>query len=117
MPKTFKSITVTKNNLKELGDNKPDYNLSVKDGEIEGKSTFINVGGGWLKKNVKGDSYISLSLANAFDKDNNPLTYTNKNGDVLQRKGYVLLDEVAYRELLKKVTASTGEAFDENLIF
>lgn len=110
--KTFKFLNLTVNKNKKEGDNLPNYKLSTRDGE-----EFIEIGGAWKKQDKNNQTYISIGLANAFDKENKPLTYQNKNGDKLQKKGYVLLDEVEYRELLKKITLDTGEAFVENLDF
>ena len=49
-------ISLFKNTYKVEGDNKPEYNASMK---IDDK--FANVGGGWVKQGKSGE-YISLRL-------------------------------------------------------
>ena len=49
-------INLFKNNYKVSGDNKPDYTVSMKDGE-----KYVNVGGGWIKES-KGGKFISVKL-------------------------------------------------------
>lgn len=110
--KTFKSITLTVNKNKKIGDNLPDYKLSTKDGE-----DFIEIGGAWKKQDKNNQSYISIGLANAFDKDKRPVMYKNKEGKESQRRGYVILDEIEYHELLKKLHNATGEVFPEIIPF
>lgn len=116
--KQFKSITLTVNKNKKPDNNLPDFNMTIKDGEkADGTANFLNVGGGWKKQDKNGQTYMSLGLANAFDKENNPITYQNQNGQTVQRQGYVLVDEIELRELMKKVTLATGEAFNGNIPF
>jgi len=110
--KTYKQIFLQTNKDKKPDTNLPDYKMSVLNGD-----DFIEIGAGWKKIGKTGAPFVSLSLANAYDKENQPLTYQNKNGDTIQRKGYIILDEKEYRELLKKITKETGEAYLENLSF
>lgn len=115
--KTYKSITLTVNKNKKEGDNLPNFNMSVMDKKQDGTAVFHNIGGGWKKLDKNGQSYMSLGLANAFDKDNNALTYTNQNGDIKFKDGYVVVHERDLRELMEKATDNTGEAFVENIPF
>jgi len=110
--KTFKTFTLNKNKQKTAGDTKPDYNISTKDGE-----EFVNIGGAWLKQDKNNQSYLSLSLASSFDKEKNPIMLETKGGEKYQKKGYVILEELEYHELLKKVNASTGEIFNDIIPF
>lgn len=116
--RTYHNITLTVNKNKKEGDNLPNFNMSVMDKKQDGTAVFHNIGGGWKKLDKNGQSFMSLGLASAFDKETNePLTYKNQNGDILFKDGYVVVHERELRELMKKVTASTGEAFNDNLIF
>lgn len=116
--KTWHSITLTVNKNKKEGDNLPNFNMSVADKKEDGKVEFKNIGGGWKKLDKNGQTFMSLGLANAYNKETRErLTYTNKNGDIIARDGYCIVSEPELRELMKKVTAATGEAFDDNLIF
>lgn len=115
----FTSITLTVNKNKKPENNLPDFNMSVKAGENpDGTGKFINVGGGWKKQDKNGQTYMSLSLATAYNKDTNErLTYTNQNGDIIPKVGFVLVDETELRELMKKATANTGEAYNDLIPF
>lgn len=116
--KKYLSITLTVNKQKKEGDNLPNFNMSVMDKKQDGTAEFHNIGGGWKKLDKNGQSFMSLGLANAYNKDTNErLTYTNKNGEVIPKDGYCIVSEPELRELMKKVTANTGEAFNDNLIF
>lgn len=116
--KYYRNVTLTVNKNKKEGDNLPNFNMSVMDKKQDGKVEFKNIGGGWKKLDKNSQSYMSLGLASAFNKETNePLTYTNQNGDVKFKDGYVVVHERELRELMKKVTASTGEVFVENLPF
>lgn len=116
--KTYHSITLTVNKNKKEGDNLPNFNMSVADKKEDGKVEFKNIGGGWKKLDKNGQSYMSLGLANAFNKETNePLTYTNQNGDIKFKDGYVVVNERDLRELMKQVTDATGQAFVENINF
>lgn len=116
--KTYHSITLTVNKNKKEGDNLPNFNMSVMDKKQDGTAVFHNIGGGWKKLDKNGNSFMSLGLANAFHKETNePLTYTNQNGDIKFKEGYVVVNERELRELMKKATDNTGEAFVENIPF
>lgn len=116
--KQYKHVTLSVNKSKKEGDNLPNFAMSVMDTNQDGKTIFTAIGGGWKKLDKNGQSYMSLSLANAYDKNTKErLTYTNKNGDVIPKDGYCIVSEPELRELMKKVTLATGEAFNDNLIF
>lgn len=116
--KIYNAITLTVNKNKKEGDNLPNFNMSVMEKKMDDKVEFHNIGGGWKKLDKNGQSYMSLSLANAYNKETKErLTYTNKNGDVIPKDGYCIVSEPELRELMKKATANTGEAYNDNLAF
>ena len=115
--KTYSNITLTVNKNKKEGDNLPNFNMSVMEKKMDDKVEFHNIGGGWKKLDKNGQSFMLLGLAKSFDKDNKPLTYTNQNGDVKFKDGYVVVHERDLRELMKKATLNTGEAYNENIDF
>lgn len=56
----MKNFIIQINKYKE-NDNQPDYRIVAKDGE-----EFVEIGGGWKKKDKNNSPYISCSLKNTY---------------------------------------------------
>lgn len=59
----MKFFNLQKNNKKN--DKQPDYRISVNIGDKE-KADYVEAGACWIKKDSKGNNYLSCKLADAY---------------------------------------------------
>lgn len=95
MINTIKFFNVTQNNRKEK-DTHPDRNLSAKIGE-----EFVDIGGGWLKKNKNGATYLSIKLQDAW---------VDHNDSSKTRTGFSLVRDDELEKLVKELKSLRGES-------
>lgn len=91
-----------------LKDNKGNDNLPNR--QLVGKigEQWVDVGVGWAKQKTDGTPYISVKL-------NEEKTYQNAKGETVPVKGWILVEEKKFNDLLKeridlqnKLMISTG---------
>ena len=57
----MKEFLIFRNDQKEEGSKKPDFRLMAKI-----NNTFVEIGGGWIRKSKKGTSMISCLLSKPY---------------------------------------------------
>ncbi len=82
-------------------DGMPDRQLSVKLGD-----TFVDIGGGWLKKDKNDNTYLSMKLQDAW------VDHTNISKS---RTGFCIVREDELTKLENEVKLIKGEVLEEEI--
>lgn len=99
--KQIKFFNLQKNNKKN--DKQPDYRISVNLGEET--ANYVEAGACWIKKDSKGNNYLSCKLADAF------VDHTKGTA----RKGFELVME-GQTEVAQKYEDSPQEELDASAV-